>query len=76
MVAIQGLLTRTYRAVLISVRQMRPELDTGQIAVVPITLPKSERLIGFSTRNDWQPTPLQAAYLTQLELASLAYGST
>ena len=76
MVAIRGLLSRTDRAVLISVRQMRPELDTGQIAVVPITLPKSERLIGFSTRNDWQPTPLQAAYLTQLELASLAYGST
>lgn len=68
MVAIRGLLVRTDRAVLISVRQMRPELDTGQVAVLPLNLPLGQRTIGYSTRIDWQPTPLQASYIRQLAI--------
>lgn len=66
MVAIRGLLLRSDRAALISIRQMRPDLDLGQVAVLPVCLPNAGRLIGYSARTDWQATPLQKRFVSLL----------
>lgn len=70
LIAIRGLLTRSNRAALVSVRQVRPELESGLLATLPCKLQNCSRPIGISTRKDWEPTKTQKDYLQILHSCS------
>jgi DNA-binding transcriptional LysR family regulator len=66
LVAARGLLLQSDRGAIFSHSQIRYELATGQLAALGYQLPGSERPIGVTTRRDWQPTQLQAAWIEAL----------
>jgi DNA-binding transcriptional LysR family regulator len=62
-VAVRGLLLRSDRVALLSAAQVAFETAAGQLAVLPMSLPGTERDIGLATRADWRPTSAQARLL-------------
>ena len=61
--ATRGLLLQSERAAILSLSQIRYEILSGQLAVMPQPLPGSRRPIGLTFRNDWKPTRVQAAFI-------------
>lgn len=70
LVATRGLLMKSDRAALLSVRQARVDIDSGQLAILTDPLPGTARPIGLTHRRDWQPTAVQAAFVDELRAAS------
>jgi LysR family transcriptional regulator, regulator for genes of the gallate degradation pathway len=70
LVATRGLLMKSDRAALLSVRQARVDIDSGQLAILTDPLPGTARPIGLTYRRDWQPTAVQAAFVDELRTAS------
>jgi DNA-binding transcriptional LysR family regulator len=58
------------RAALLSVRQAKVDIESGQLAVLADPLPGTARPIGLTYRKDWQPTAVQAAFVDELRTAS------
>ena len=57
---------------LLSPDQIAAELEAGWLVPLADAPPASTRTIGTTTRGDWQPTPLQAAFIATLtRLAAL-----
>lgn len=63
MVAIRGLLLNSERASLLPARQVKVEVDNHLLAVSPMPLPETQRIIGLTTRKNWQPTRVQQKLL-------------
>lgn len=70
LVATRGLLMKSDRAALLSVRQAKSDIDSGQLAILTDPLPGTVRPIGLACRKDWQPTAVQAAFIGELRHAS------
>ncbi|HSD70178.1 MAG TPA: LysR family transcriptional regulator [Woeseiaceae bacterium] len=70
LVATRGLLMKSDRAALLSVRQAKVDIESGQLAVLTGPLPGTERPIGLTYRKDWRPTAVQAAFVDALRQAS------
>ncbi len=66
LVAIRGLLLLSNRVALLSKRQVRPEIASGQLAAIDLELPFCSRPIGLTLRKDWHPTRVQQAYIDRL----------
>ncbi len=66
LVLIRGLLTASDRLTLISVHQVRAEIEMGLLQRLPIDLPQTDRPIGLTVRRDWQPTATQSLLLDLL----------
>lgn len=52
---VRGLLRETDRVTLISLSQVQDEIEHGLLTALNITLPHSERSIGYTVREDWLP---------------------
>ncbi|MGX1306363.1 LysR family transcriptional regulator of gallate degradation [Amorphus suaedae] len=64
---LRALLVQSDRLALLSRRQITFEAELGLLAALPMVLPETSREIGVTTRRDWKPAPLQAAFLTIIE---------
>lgn len=65
--SLRSVLSGSDRVALISRRQIRFEEDAGQLAVLPIALPEATRMIGLTTRADWEPSRAQTAFIDELK---------
>jgi DNA-binding transcriptional LysR family regulator len=70
LVTTRGLLLQSDRAALLSVRQARLDVDSGQLATLSDPLPGTERTIGLTYRRDWQPTTVQREFIDAVRHAS------
>jgi DNA-binding transcriptional LysR family regulator len=70
LVTTRGLLLQSDRAALLSVRQARLDVDSGQLATLFDPLPGTERTIGLTYRSDWQPTTVQREFIDAVRCAS------
>ncbi|HRK17695.1 MAG TPA: LysR family transcriptional regulator [Hyphomicrobiaceae bacterium] len=66
LVVVRGLLLESDRLTLLSPHQVEPELRLGMLEIVPFELGDVPRRIGMTVRADWQPTPMQAAFVVEL----------
>ncbi|MBP2315353.1 LysR family transcriptional regulator [Azospirillum soli] len=66
---IRGLLTASDRLTLISLHQIRHEMQWGLLAPLPFKLPHTARPIGLTVRRDWRPTAAQARFISLLKEA-------
>jgi DNA-binding transcriptional LysR family regulator len=64
--AVRGLLIQSDRASLLSAAQVRYEVKLGLLGVLPTPIPGTSYPIGIAMRRDWQPTAVQAHFLTLL----------
>jgi DNA-binding transcriptional LysR family regulator len=62
LVATRGLLLKSDRAALLSPMQVREDVGAGEMAVLVDEIPQSSRTIGITTRQNWEPTMVQAAF--------------
>lgn len=60
--ATRGLLRRSDRAAMLSLLQVREDIHAGELATLIESLPNSNRSIGVTTRENWQPTTVQEAF--------------
>ena len=67
LVAVRALLLASDRAAILSSHQASYEIEKGDLKVLDIELPGSERTIGVTTRKNWRPTGLQARFLGLLD---------
>lgn len=67
--ATRSLLLQSDRVALLSIRQVLPEIRLGLLATLPMSLDVS-RSIGFTLRENWEPTRVQGRYLEILESLS------
>ena len=70
LVTTRGLLLQSDRAALLSVRQARLDVESGQLATLSDPLPGTERTIGLTYRKDWQPTTVQSQFIEAVRSAS------
>lgn len=63
LVLIRGLLALGDYITIISLHQVRHELESGEMTPLAIDLPDSRRPIGLTMRDDWRPTATQARFL-------------
>ncbi len=66
-IMVRQLLLSSDALALLSPDQLRVELDAGILTAMPTPVPVT-RSIGISTRANWRPTPMQAAFLETLRL--------
>ncbi len=66
LIVLRGLLAGSDRLTLISLHQIRYEMQWGMLAPLPLSLPQTRRPIGLTKRRDWRPTALQARFLELL----------
>ena len=59
LVATRGLLLGSNRAALLSAHQVKIEVASRQLAVLPKPLPGTSRPIGMTFRSEWRPTRIQ-----------------
>ena len=62
LVATRRLLQLSDRAALLSPLQIQEDVAAGELAVLIPAIPDSNRAIGITTRDDWEPTMVQAAF--------------
>lgn len=72
LVVVRGLLLESDRLTLLSPHQVEPELRFGMLEIVPFNLDDVARRIGTTVRADWQPTPMQSAFLEHLTASCAA----
>lgn len=70
LVTTRGLLLKSDRAALLSVRQAKLDVDSGQLATLSDPLPGTERTIGLTYRRDWQPTTVQSRFVEAVRNAA------
>ncbi|MGC2857447.1 LysR family transcriptional regulator [Novispirillum sp. DQ9] len=75
-ILIRGLLESSDRLTLISLHQIRHEMQWGLLAPLPLDLPGTARPIGLTVRKDWRPTATQARFLTLLREAGQVVHAT
>jgi DNA-binding transcriptional LysR family regulator len=63
LVAVRGILLNSERAALLPARQVEIEVRAGLLAVCPMTLPYTDRVIGLTMRRTWRPTQMQNRFL-------------
>jgi hypothetical protein len=63
-IAVRGILLNSSRAALLPAKQVEVEVQSGILAICPMTLPDTDRNIGLTIRKDWQPTKMQSRFLT------------
>lgn len=61
---LRGLLMQSDRLALLSRHQLRHELKAGFLTLLDYEVPGKPLSIGITTRRNWQPTALQAEYLS------------
>jgi DNA-binding transcriptional LysR family regulator len=66
LVAARCMLLESDRLTILSRHQIRYEEQNGILFTLPIELPDTRRPIGITTRADWHPTAVQAAFLVGL----------
>lgn len=70
LVTTRGLLLQSDRAALLSVRQAKLDVESGQLATLSDPLPGTERTIGLTYRRDWRPTTVQSQFIEAVRSAS------
>jgi DNA-binding transcriptional LysR family regulator len=71
LIATRGLLRQSDRAALLSPLQVREDVSAGDLAILIDAIPGSSRSIGLTTRDNWEPTMVQAEFVKIVrELAS------
>ncbi|WP_319826632.1 LysR family transcriptional regulator [Thalassovita sp.] len=63
LILLRGLLARGNYISIASKRQIEVDVRLGSLAVLPIDLPDSGRMIGLTIRAGWSPTPVQKRFL-------------
>jgi LysR family transcriptional regulator, regulator for genes of the gallate degradation pathway len=66
-ITIRQILIATDFLTLLSPDQVAVELEAGWLEIIADAPPGLSRTIGITTRNGWQPTALQAAFVEQLQ---------
>ncbi len=69
LVLMRGLLMAGNYITIISLHQIRQELEQGLLVPLPIELDGSEREIGISVRRGWRPTPAQEKLMEYIKKA-------
>ncbi|MEJ2127641.1 MAG: LysR family transcriptional regulator [Woeseiaceae bacterium] len=62
LITTRSLLLQSDRAALLSPLQIREDVAAGELAVLIDAIPNSDRTIGITTRDDWEPTMVQAEF--------------
>ena len=62
LIATQGLVQRSDRAALLSPLQVRSYVESDQLAVLVDAIPGTNRSIGITVRDNWEPTKVQAEF--------------
>lgn len=62
LIATRGLLQRSDRAAMLSPMQVREDVMAGELAILVDSIPGSSRWIGTTTRDNWEPTTVQARF--------------
>ena len=75
LVAARAILQDSDRVMLLSARQVMPDVISGVLATLPHPFGQVVRTIGLTLRVGWQPTEPQRALLQLLRLAALHDGS-
>jgi LysR family transcriptional regulator of gallate degradation len=70
LVAVRGILLNSERAALLPARQVQVEVRSGLLAVCPMILPDTDRVIGVTMRRTWHPTQMQSRFLEIIEQVS------
>lgn len=71
--SLRSVLTGSDRVALISRRQVRFEEEAGLLTVLPIALPEASRVIGLTTRTDWEPSLAQQSFIAELRKVAAEY---
>jgi len=66
LVLVRGLLLEGDYITIISLNQVRHELERGTLVALPVDLPNNSRPIGLTFRKGWHPTATQARFLDHL----------
>ena len=66
LVLVRGLLLEGDYVTIISLNQVRHELEHGTLVALPVALPNNSRPIGLTFRTGWRPTATQARFLDHL----------
>jgi LysR family transcriptional regulator, regulator for genes of the gallate degradation pathway len=69
-IAARRLLTTSDHIMLLSPNQIRHELETGTLATLVHPLGRVTRPIGFTMRENWQPTKVQRALIDTLRFSA------
>jgi DNA-binding transcriptional LysR family regulator len=69
LIALRALLTESDRIGLLSVEQVRYEIDAGFLKILPAPMPNTQRPIGVTVRRHWQPTGVQTDFIALLRQA-------
>ncbi len=69
LIALRALLTESDRIGLLSVEQVRYEIDAGFLKILPAPMPNTQRPIGVTVRRNWQPTGVQTDFIALLRQA-------
>lgn len=73
LIATRGLVQQSDRAALLSPLQVHSYVDSGQLAILIESIPETGRSIGITTRNNWEPTRVQAAFTDILRELALQF---
>lgn len=71
---VRSLLRRSDAVALVSLLQIRAELDAGLLAQLPVAVHDTERSIGLMQRRDGLPSPSQTALAAALQAAAAQVG--
>lgn len=66
-ILIRTLLTNSDRITMISEHQVKQELESGMLTIIPFKVHHACRPIGITVRRDWKPTPAQKQFLDILK---------
>jgi DNA-binding transcriptional LysR family regulator len=69
LIALRALLTESDRIGLLSVEQVRYEIDAGFLKTLPAPMPNTQRPIGITVRRHWHPTSVQTDFIALLRQA-------
>lgn len=70
LVFVRGLLSISDRLTIMSVQQLKHEIEQGVVEVLKFDLPGTDRPIGITCRRNWQPTATQQMFMDLLETAA------
>jgi DNA-binding transcriptional LysR family regulator len=70
LIALRALLSESDRIGLLSIEQVRYEVDAGFLKLLPAPMPHTERPIGLTFRKHWLPTTVQNDFIALLRRVS------
>ena len=74
LITTRGLLKQSDRAAVLSPLQVREDVASGELAVLIDVIPGSSRSIGFTVRDNWEPTLLQAEFANIIRELAGSFG--